>query len=349
MRPLEYVFSVRNEDFWKVFTVLGIKIRLGNGKYFNKFFQKIIRKSFINSLNFLLDFWGVKNNINLNADYAALIKNMDEKSVENVNLTLGLFIIHDKNSAKAFLKNLRRQILSSRKFRKEYSKSIENIGAEKYSYNGYMLPLNHFEPSVFNYKHSINELVRLDKIRQKDIIDVGGFIGDSALVFSDYTDKKIYSFEPSKENFELMKKTIELNNLTNVVPVNCALGDNVAEKLYINGDGSTVTVASPPSSKSFAGAVIEATTLDDFVRKNNIEVGLIKVDIEGYEQHFLKGAEQTIKTQKPALLISIYHNIDDYLHIKPMIESWNLGYKFKIRKPEESLFLETLLIAEIED
>ena len=95
--------------------------------------------------------------------------------------------------------------------------------------------------------------------------------------------------------------------------------------------------------------MIEATTLDDFVRKNNIEVGLIKVDIEGYEQHFLKGAEQTIKTQKPALLISIYHNIDDYLHIKPMIESWNLGYKFKIRKPEESLFLETLLIAEIED
>ena len=349
MRPLEYVFSMRNEGCWKIFTVFGIKICLGNGKYFNPLFPKIIKKSFVNSINSLSGFWGVHKNVNLEADYAALIKNMDEKSVENVNLTLGLFRIQDKNSANDFLKNLRMQILSFRKFNKKYYPDIKNLNDEEYSYKDYKLPLKHFEPSVFYYKHSINELESLNKIRQKDIIDVGGFIGDSALVFSDYTDKKVYSFEPSKENFELMKKTIELNNLTNVVPVNCALGDKVSETLSLNGAGSGVTVARRPSTETIATSVIEATTLDDYVSKNNIEVGLIKVDIEGFEQYFLRGAEQTIKTQKPALLISIYHNMDDYLHIKPMIESWNLGYKFKIRKPEESYFLETLLIAEVED
>lgn len=349
MRPLEYVFSVRNEDFWSILTVFGFQFRLGNGKYYNSFFPKIIRKSLVNSINKLLDFWEVSKNLNIEADYAPLVKNLDEKSIENVNLTLGLFRIHDNNSAKDFLRKLRGQILLSRKLCKKLCKNIKKLGDNKYSCNSYILPINHFESSVFYYKHSINELAALDKIRQKDIMDVGGFIGDSALVFSDYTDKKIYSFEPSKENFELMKKTIELNNLMNVVPVNCALGDKVAEKLNLSGAGSMVTIAPPPSSESPAGAVIESTTLDDFVTKNNIEVGLIKVDIEGYEQHFLKGAEQTIKTQKPALLISIYHNIDDYLHIKPLIESWNLGYKFKIRKPDESFVAETLLIAEVED
>lgn len=53
---------------------------------------------------------------------------------------------------------------------------------------------------------------------------------------------------------------------------------------------------------------ISIITLDSFVEENNIRVGLIKVDIEGSEQDFLKGAEKTIKTQKPFLLISIYHN-----------------------------------------
>ncbi|WP_277874920.1 FkbM family methyltransferase [Brachyspira aalborgi] len=32
-------------------------------------------------------------------------------------------------------------------------------------------------------------------------------------------------------------------------------------------------------------------TLDSFVEENNIIVGLIKVDIEGAEQDFIKGAE----------------------------------------------------------
>lgn len=47
---------------------------------------------------------------------------------------------------------------------------------------------------------------------------------------------------------------------------------------------------------------------------------------------FLKGAKETICTQKPAMLLSIYHQASDYFGIKPLIESWNLGYTFKIHK-----------------
>ena len=87
--------------------------------------------------------------------------------------------------------------------------------------------------------------------------------------------------------------------------------------------------------------------VDDYVREHKIKVGLIKVDIEGAEQSFLRGAKETICKQKPTLLISIYHNVDDFLDIKPMIESWNLGYKFKVFKPTiGSVSAETLLICE---
>lgn len=90
------------------------------------------------------------------------------------------------------------------------------------------------------------------------------------------------------------------------------------------------------------------TTLDKYVKENNIEVGLIKVDIEGFEQIFLKGAINTIVEQKPALILSIYHSYEDFMEIKNIIENLNLGYKISICKvPTEFVLLEVKLIAEV--
>ncbi len=94
---------------------------------------------------------------------------------------------------------------------------------------------------------------------------------------------------------------------------------------------------------------VQIITLDEFVRENKIEVGFIKVDIEGFEMEFLKGAKEAIYTQKPAMLLSIYYQASDYFCIKPLIESWNLGYTFKFHQgidygipTETALFCEVL-------
>ena len=48
------------------------------------------------------------------------------------------------------------------------------------------------------------------------------------------------------------------------------------------------------------------------------------------------------------MLLSIYHNANDFFEIKPLIESWNLGYTFKICKPVDwSLSKETALYCEV--
>lgn len=45
--------------------------------------------------------------------------------------------------------------------------------------------------------------------------------------------------------------------------------------------------------------------------------------------------------------ISIYHNASDFFDIKPLLESWNLNYSFKIVRPVDmGIQCETLLIAE---
>ncbi|MCZ9937919.1 FkbM family methyltransferase [Brachyspira hyodysenteriae] len=171
------------------------------------------------------------------------------------------------------------------------------------------------------------------------------------MVLADYTDKKVYSFEPFKQHYEIMLKTINLNSNTNIIPVNMALGDK-NKSLDIFSDGEikgSHSLETTFSNENNSKNKIEMITLDQFVEEKNIEVGLIKTDLEGFEQPLLNGAINTIKKYKPVLLISIYHSYSDFFEIKPMIEALDLGYSFKILKIKEpSLIGETILIAEIE-
>lgn len=196
---------------------------------------------------------------------------------------------------------------------------------------------------VFLDHHGIRKFKNLHLFKDKDIIDVGGFVGDSAMIFERYTNKKVYSFEASNTNFKKMLQTIELNQLKKTMPINKGLGSK-SEKLLIqsnSGAASSFVFGDNQSEE------VEIITLDSFVEQYNLEVGLIKVDIEGFEMEFLKGAIKTLKKQRPALIISIYHSVNDFFEIKPFIESLGVGYNFKIFKPIDYTILEeTCLLCE---
>ncbi|MBS4764317.1 MAG: FkbM family methyltransferase, partial [Brachyspira sp.] len=153
------------------------------------------------------------------------------------------------------------------------------------------------------------------------------------------------------QNYNLMLKTIELNKKNNIIPVNMALGNENKEiSIYSNSDTANrgLSIETKQSDINSFENKVKMVTLDSYVKENNIEVGLIKTDLEGFEQPFLRGAIETIKEQKPVLIISIYHNYSDFFEIKPMIENLNLGYKFRIIKNRfNSVIGETKLLAEV--
>ncbi len=219
------------------------------------------------------------------------------------------------------------------------------ISPNVFMYEGKFLPVQGFAACTSDYKNGLPELSQKiqNSIKGKNILDVGAFICDSALVFQEWKPNKIYSFEANPENAKLCKKTLRLNDLENVEIVEYALGDEVGE-VYIANESSPGTTIKQEASENTVKVSI--TTLDTYINENNIQdIALIKVDIEGFEQPFLRGAVNTIKEQKPLMLLSIYHSWADFVEIKPLIESWNLGYTFKIYKPTDgAIFLETLLI-----
>jgi hypothetical protein len=78
----------------------------------------------------------------------------------------------------------------------------------------------------------------------------------------------------------------------------------------------------------------EMTTIDAEVKKHNMTVGFIKMDVEGYGMPVIKGAIETIKSQRPVLSLGIYHNHEELFHIKPFLEKHLTDYVFEFHLQE---------------
>lgn len=191
----------------------------------------------------------------------------------------------------------------------------------------YILPLNWFEVSVFSYRLGLTSFgdKYLEHVMNNYIVDVGAFIGDSSIVLAEYTNKKVLAIEPNIDNFALLKKTIRFNNLKDKIePLNVALDkDKKKVGIFNHGAGSSIIAASDKNS-------MMTTTMDTLVTGKYQKIGLIKMDVEGYEMNILLGSRNIIRRDKPILLISIYHNGDQFINIPLYLkEKYSEIYNFK--------------------
>lgn len=148
----------------------------------------------------------------------------------------------------------------------------------------------------------INSVMESDEYHAKDItsykngdvfIDLGAHIGTwSILMAIKNPTFKIYAYEAIPDNYELMKKNIELNKLTNVFSFLEAVSDVSGEKINIYHTPSDTPFNAEHrfigSMMSTQGEHYETTTIslrDAFERAGN-KIKVIKTDCEGCE---LKG------------------------------------------------------------
>lgn len=182
-------------------------------------------------------------------------------------------------------------------------------------------------------------------IKNKHIIDAGAFTGDTAIPLSEITDYNVYAFEPFKNSYDLLVKNINDNDISNIVPINKSLGDiNGMRTLFLSGNNIQGITNDPNIRKYDKKLEVEEVTIDKFVKDNNLNIGLISIDVEGAEFNLLKGAIETLKNQKPILTVSIYHKASDFFEIIPWISNLNLGYEFKIEKDHPWPFLADTVI-----
>lgn len=187
-------------------------------------------------------------------------------------------------------------------------------------YGGYFMPISSkqrpavqkilngkvYEPKTISYMRA--------NCNNGDIIHAGTFFGDFLPGISSALSKKaqIWAFEPNPENFRCAKITCMINQLNNINLINAGLGD-VSTKSHMivkSSNGVNLGGGGYVTDKSNEGEVvkIDIVKIDETVPSER-QISILQLDVEGYEKQALIGAMNTIKRNRPIIILEDNNNI----------------------------------------
>ncbi len=172
------------------------------------------------------------------------------------------------------------------------------------------------------YEYDIN-LLKLPK--NPIIFDLGGHIGTFSIYMANLLKNKcsIYTYEPDKENFSLLKQNVSLNKSNSVTILNLAISDYVGKGYLKNEDMNTDAYHLETVTGKKPNCTI--STIKREMQKNKVKkIDLLKIDIEGGEYKIFLHRESLEYILKNVHYIFMeYHNLDkkyNYSLIKKLID-----------------------------
>ena len=272
----------------------------------------------------------------------SLLKNgLDEKSVELVDRKIDHFLNFPlQNKYSQYFRSNRWDISLTEEEIEEYKKFDVNYSKIMGKYKGHF---NFTLQETFYFHHGLKLLPESvhSYIKDKDFIDLGAFKGDSSVVFSEYSPSIVYAFEIITSYEKIYYSNLKANNIDiskykfinkGVSNINSRIkfGNVVANNGSLSIGNKLDNSNHNEKNETFEVFEIELVKLDDYF-KDNKNIGLIKMDIEGAEYDAILDLENIIKNQTPVMLISIYHTPKEFFELKPLIENINSNYKFMVR------------------
>src|SRR5438046_6173778 len=130
------------------------------------------------------------------------------------------------------------------------------------------------------------------------VADVGANIGIYAQFLSLCVGPtgSVHSFEPSPDNFRRLSAATR--DLSNVRLTQAAVGERSGEcKLYVSDKLNVDHRAYKADGDSRRAVPTEMIALDDYFKPGQ-RVDLIKMDIQGYELHALRGTQRVLRENR---------------------------------------------------
>ena len=143
------------------------------------------------------------------------------------------------------------------------------------------------------------------------ILDVGAHIGTFSLYISQYIkDGVIYALEPDKDNFNQLKRNIQLNKSLTIKACNIALGSRSGKRrLHLSPENNAAH--SFHFGKKNPSKMVRTKTLADFVNEKSISrLKLMKLDCEGSEYEILESCSRQL-LQTINMIIMEIHEMDE--------------------------------------
>lgn len=158
-------------------------------------------------------------------------------------------------------------------------------------------------------------------------VDGGAYIGDTLAEFRKHVGEDFdayYAFEPHPDSYgKLLANSVD----PRIHTFHVGLSDRKTE-LFLT------TLTSPWASSLVAATredsrAVQVDTIDAVLAGQ--PVTYIKLDIEGEELKALNGARQTIRQQKPALAVCVYHRPGHLWEVPERIREIDPGYRLYLR------------------
>lgn len=146
----------------------------------------------------------------------------------------------------------------------------------------------------------------------QNVIIAGAYFGDQAIPVANNIKSTgiCHTFEPNKNNSDLIIENAKINNLDNILINNLALWNKSNEKLIFEGEDA---LASTVEASNSSANVLHTITIDDYVTQNKVgKVDLLMIDVEGSEIKVLQGAVEMLKQNKPVVVFETHSLYDDW-------------------------------------
>jgi FkbM family methyltransferase len=165
------------------------------------------------------------------------------------------------------------------------------------------------------------------------VIDVGGYIGETALFFAQRGARRVFCVEPSPDNLRLLEQNISQSSFKDkIVIIRAAILDKDGSvEFYMNRQRPTGNhVANyhdfmKSHTRSDLKCEVQAMSFQSLLEYTGLEeVDVVKLDCEGSEYDILLGTPDSV-LKRVRMYIIEYHNGPDVL-VKRLDE---LGYKVR--------------------
>jgi FkbM family methyltransferase len=183
----------------------------------------------------------------------------------------------------------------------------------------------------FQYYEPITRLLLLELLRPgATFLDIGAHHGFFSLTASLLIDRlRVIAFEPNPSNFQILEANTLANQTTNLHCEPLAISDREGTAaLYLTASDMSASLMKgfqAQDTEQIGSVEVRTTTLDSYIPLNQLGGPMvIKVDIEGHEGAFMRGAAETIRRFQPDIVLEVVEDQDPSW----VAELKSLGYHF---------------------
>jgi FkbM family methyltransferase len=148
-------------------------------------------------------------------------------------------------------------------------------------------------------------------VRDDHVMDVGANIGAHSKFLSGLVGPggRVYAVEPSPRNLSILAYVKRRLALDNVQIVPCAASDadgraSLVVPVYASG-GENYYRPHLGSKEGLRSVEVETRRIDSLLKDRERRISFIKIDVEGHELPCVRGAVETLKRDRPALLVEV--------------------------------------------